>query len=68
MCAQMVERLAMASGAQGSEELSGEWLWEAGVIAREQLSNIFQLDCLAKLHYDHNCVLAQAHTWRERSQ
>lgn len=52
---------ATAECAQASNELSDEQLWEAGAIAGEQLPNVFQLDCLAKLHYDRNCVLAQAH-------
>lgn len=30
-------------------------------MAGEQLPNAFQPDCLAKLHYGRNCVLAQAH-------
>lgn len=30
-------------------------------MAGEQLPNVFQPDCLAKLHYERNCVLAQAH-------
>lgn len=60
-CLQRAERLAMAAGAQESEELSAERLWEAGVMAGEQLPNVFQLDCLAKLHYERNCGLAEAH-------
>lgn len=62
MHAKTVERLAVAgSPSWASEELSTEWLWEAGVMAGEQLPNVFQLDCLAKLHYGRNCVLVQAH-------
>lgn len=52
---------ATAESAQASKELSDEQLWEAETITGEQLPNVFPLDCLAKLHYDRNCVLAQAH-------
>lgn len=52
---------ATVESAQASNELSDEQLWEAGAIAGEQLPNAFPLDCLAKLHYGRNCVLAQAH-------
>lgn len=68
MCVKTVERLVMVTGTQDSEELTVEWLPEAGVTAREQLSNVFQPDYSAKLRYDRNCVLAQAHTQRKRSQ
>lgn len=30
-------------------------------MAGEQLPNGFHPDCLAKLHYERNCVLVQAH-------
>lgn len=30
-----------AVGAQASEELSSEWMWDAGVMAGEQLPNVF---------------------------
>lgn len=61
MCVKTAEKFMSAASAQASEELSAEWRWEASVIAREQLPNVFPLGCLAKLHYDCNCVLAQAH-------
>lgn len=63
MQAKVAERFAVAgiSSAQAIEELSSERLWEAGIMAGEQLPNVFQPDCSAKLYYKRNCVLAQAH-------